>query len=45
MLSIDLAKRSFTARVNRITLSYIEGPDNGVLLHAQMLDRFEFIAG
>ena len=34
-----------TARVNRITLSYVEGPDNGpplVLLHAQLLDWFSY---
>lgn len=34
-----------TARVNRVTLSYVEGPDNGpplVLLHAQLLDWFSY---
>jgi pimeloyl-ACP methyl ester carboxylesterase len=34
-----------TARVNRMTLSYVEGPDNGpplVLLHAQLLDWFSY---
>lgn len=34
-----------TARVNHITLSYVEGPDNGpplVLLHAQLLDWFSY---
>jgi pimeloyl-ACP methyl ester carboxylesterase len=34
-----------TARVNRITLSYVEGPNNGpplVLLHAQLLDWFSY---
>jgi pimeloyl-ACP methyl ester carboxylesterase len=34
-----------TVRVNRITLSYVEGPDNGpplVLLHAQLLDWFSY---
>jgi pimeloyl-ACP methyl ester carboxylesterase len=34
-----------TARVNDITLSYVEGPDNGpplVLLHAQLMDWFSY---
>ncbi|MBW4331477.1 alpha/beta hydrolase [Stakelama sp. CBK3Z-3] len=34
-----------TARVNTITLSYAEGPDNGpplILLHAQLLDWFSY---
>lgn len=34
-----------TARINDITLSYVEGPDNGpplVLLHAQLLDWFSY---
>ncbi|WP_195763539.1 alpha/beta fold hydrolase [Duganella guangzhouensis] len=34
-----------TAQVNRIKLSYVEGPDNGpplVLLHAQLLDWFSY---
>ena len=34
-----------TARVNRITLSYVEGQNNGpplVLLHAQLLDWFSY---
>ncbi|SEP72312.1 Pimeloyl-ACP methyl ester carboxylesterase [Faunimonas pinastri] len=34
-----------SVRVNRITLSYVEGPDNGpplVLLHAQLLDWFSY---
>lgn len=34
-----------TAQVNDVTLSYVEGPDNGpplVLLHAQLLDWFSY---
>jgi pimeloyl-ACP methyl ester carboxylesterase len=34
-----------TARVNRVALSYVEGPDNGpplLLLHAQHLDWFSY---
>lgn len=34
-----------TAQINGITLSYVEGPDNGpplVLLHAQLLDWFSY---
>lgn len=34
-----------TVQVNRVTLSYVEGPDNGpplVLLHAQHLDWFSY---
>ena len=34
-----------TAQINRVTLSYVEGPNNGpplVLLHAQLLDWFSY---